>query len=608
MVNIHAHKKDLTKITTIVKTMLDVDVAIFDLNSRLLAATDEYYKQKGHRVHEPSIQEVLTNGNVVVNKPGHMAACTGCRFLGNCPAKIELLKRFGTGSGPMGVMALTSFTQEGHDKITRETNLYSEALTLFSSWIPDLVSGRDKVRALSETEEILTTLMDMSEHAMMTIDARGMVTRVNEGALNLFASCDLCTRSAFHILPETMVNKILNSHAVKDAKIRLNKKETFLSARPIHIHDTFTGALLTLSPKYTNKKQRQPANSSKVPEIGFSSILGNSPAIAEIKQTAAKIANSASTILITGDTGTGKGLLARAIHNTSERRTEPFVPVNCASIPDTLFESELFGYEEGAFTGARKGGKPGRFEMAHQGTLFLDEIGEMPLHLQAKLLNVLQDNAFQRVGGTEFIPVDVRVIAATNQDIDTLVKEKKFRADLYYRLNVIPIDLPSLKKRKADIPILCEAFIDIANTRAGKSVKKISKKTMELFDAHHWPGNVRELMNIIEYSVNMTNTSTITPDALPQRFLDSVIKDSDTAQNQAVENSNKAPGNIRQKAAMAEAKAILEGLEKYGHDVSGKQKTAQRLGISLRTLYRKLGALDSADPTTLKKDRNPYFL
>lgn len=161
-----------------------------------------------------------------------------------------------------------------------------------------------------------------------------------------------------------------------------------------------------------------------------------------LKGMATRLSTSASTILITGETGTGKGLFAQAIHQSGPRKNRPFIPVNCAGIPDTLFESELFGYAEGAFTGARKGGKPGRFELAHQGTLFLDEIGEMPVHLQAKLLNALQDQAFQRVGGVDFIPVDVRVIAATNQDLEKRVQAGQFRADLYYRLNVIPMEIP----------------------------------------------------------------------------------------------------------------------------------------------------------------------
>ncbi|WDP91642.1 MAG: sigma 54-interacting transcriptional regulator [Desulfobacter sp.] len=591
MVNIHAHKEDLKKIPAMIQSMLNVDVAIFDRDSRLLAATEEYFRQKGQRVHAPSIQEVLANGNVVVNKPGHMAACSGCRFIGNCPAKIEILKRFGTDAGPLGVMALTSFTRNGHDKITRETQTYVDALKLFSDWIADLVSDRDNARAYSESEEMLTSLMDMSGDAMLTMDTRGMVTRGNTAALKLFAFCDLCTRSAFHILPEPLVNKILEGSPVKTARVTINGSEKFLSARPVHSREAFTGAVLTLSgpagslgePEKEGPRTESPAR----PRI--KDILGSTPEMARLKKTASRLSGSSSTILITGETGTGKGLLAQALHHSGPRKNHPFVPVNCTSIPDTLFESELFGYEEGAFTGARKGGKPGRFELAHRGTLFLDEIGEMPLHLQAKLLNVLQDQAFQRVGGVAFIPVDVRVIAATNQDLEKMVKEKKFRADLYYRLNVIPMDLPPLAGRKDDIPQLCTAFINTANARAGRMVKTVSPKALALFQAHTWPGNVRELQNIIEYSVNMARTDTITPEDFPEKFLTRINTKGSTGPGPEEDTDD-----IRSRAATAQARVIQECLDRYGHDVTGKKKAAEKLGISLRTLYRKLEAMNTA--------------
>ena len=591
MVNIHAHKSDLKRITEIIKAMLDVDAAIFDLDSQLLAATDEYINQKGHRVHAPSIQEVLTNGRVVVNKPGHMPACSGCRFLGNCPAKIEILKRFGPSSGPLGVVTLTSFSRQGHDKITRETKTYVDALRLFSGWIADLISDRDKGRAYTESEEILNTLMDISQDAMLTIDTRGMVTRGNTQALKLFAFCDLCTRSAFHILPESMVDKILGGNHIKAAKILISNRQTFLSARPVYTNEEFTGAVLTLSRQATASFEKKGPADPGMEDAGLKKMLGKTPAMVRIKKTAARLSGSASTILITGETGTGKGLLAKAIHQAGSRKDHPFIPVNCAGIPDTLFESELFGYEEGAFTGAKKGGKPGRFELAHQGTLFLDEIGEMPLHLQAKLLNVLQDQSFQRVGGLAFIPVNVRVIAATNQDLESLIREKKFRADLFYRLNVIPMDLPPLSERKKDLPLLCRAFVKTANDRAGTSVKGLSPEVMDLFYAHHWPGNVRELQNIIEYSVNMTPDKEIGRRDLPRRFLDNLDKIPGASGTQADPWDSPAdqPGaSMKQHAIRVQAKAIQDCLDRYGHDVNGKKKTARELGISLRTLYRKL--------------------
>ncbi|MCP4667729.1 MAG: AAA family ATPase, partial [Deltaproteobacteria bacterium] len=326
--------------------------------------------------------------------------------------------------------------------------------------------------------------------------------------------------------------------------------------------------------------------------LSLTSILGESPGISQIKEMTTRLSRSKSTILITGETGTGKGLLAKAIHHTGSRSKGPFVPVNCASIPETLFESELFGYEEGAFTGAKKGGKPGRFELAEGGTLFLDEIGEMPLHMQVKLLNVLQDYALQRVGGITVTPINVRVIAATNQELDTLVNKKKFRADLFYRLNVIPMDLPPLSARKEDIQILAQAFLKDSNQNAGKDICRFSTSVMEAFHAHDWPGNIRELQNIIEYSVNMEDSETITLESLPQRFLDS--RNTLLATESPLISSPLRP-NIRSATMTAQVEAILSCLDRHGHDVQGKTKTARELGISLRTLYRKLKALEQCN-------------
>ncbi|MDD9303310.1 MAG: sigma 54-interacting transcriptional regulator [Desulfobacter sp.] len=588
MINIHAHKKDLKRAVEMIKAMLDVDAAIFDIDSTLLAATDEYSRQKGHRVHAPSIQEVLANGNVVVNKPGHMSSCNGCRFIGNCPAKIEILKRFSTGSTPIGVMTLTSFTRQGHEKIVSDTTVYVQALNLFSDWIADLIEGRDKAQAFAESQETLNTLMDLSQDAVLTIDTRGLVTRGNARALKLFAFCDLYTRSAFNILPQPLVEKTLEASPIKGAKIRVNTLEFFLSARPVNTQGSFSGAVITLAS--TRKINAAPPlpQSPRNNTPGLDNILGSSSAIIQIKKMGVQLSKSNSTLLITGETGTGKGLLAKAIHYSGNRKDHPFIPVNCASIPDTLFESELFGYEEGAFTGAKKGGKPGKFELAHQGTLFLDEIGEMPLHLQAKLLNVLQDNCLQRIGGVDFLPVDLRVIAASNQDLEAMVHDKTFRSDLFYRLNVIPLVLPPLCLRKKDIPVLARAFVKTANIRANKSIKSISPKVLNLFSDHDWPGNIRELQNLIEYSVNMAKTQTICPHDLPERFLNHTRK----VGPKALERKETHP-NFRQRASMAQAQAIMENLDHFGHDVKGKTQTAKNLGISLRTLYRKLATMET---------------
>ncbi len=246
----------------------------------------------------------------------------------------------------------------------------------------------------------------------------------------------------------------------------------------------------------------------------FDEIIGSSLPLKRVLKTIERVAPTDSTVFITGETGTGKELIARAIHNLSLRKERALIKVNCAAIPAGLIESELFGHERGAFTGAVQS-KVGKFELADGGTLFLDEIGEMPLEVQSKLLRVLQDREFERVGGTKKIKVDVRILAATNIDVKKAVSEGKFRQDLFYRLNVVPLECPQLRERKSDIPMLVVHFIDKSNKKLNKSVKGISEDALEMLKGYHWPGNVRELENIIERAVVLCQGDTITAEAIP---------------------------------------------------------------------------------------------
>ena len=252
-------------------------------------------------------------------------------------------------------------------------------------------------------------------------------------------------------------------------------------------------------------------------KYSFEDIIAKSELMQNVFQLIKKIADSDSTVIVYGESGTGKELVARAIHHNSHRRNKPLVPVNCGAIPEELLESELFGHEKGAFTGAHRT-KPGRFEMADKGTIFLDEIGDMSPNLQVKILRVLQQHEFERVGGVQPIKVDIRVIAATHRDLDKAMKEKKFREDLYYRLNVIPVVVPPLRERKSDIPLLVSCFTDEFNSEKGKNISDISGKALEVFLKYNWPGNVRELKNMIERLVVLKCNGVIELEDLPEKL------------------------------------------------------------------------------------------
>lgn len=303
-------------------------------------------------------------------------------------------------------------------------------------------------------------------------------------------------------------------------------------------------------------------------------VLGDSPQFQFLKTKLNNIANSSSFIVITGETGTGKSLLAKHIHSNSISHKGKFVEINCASIPESLFESELFGYDEGAFTGAKRKGKPGFFEIADKGTLFLDEITELPLHLQAKLLTVLQDGLVYRVGAVEPKKVNVRIIAATNRPLEEMVKKGEFRADLYYRLNVIPLTLPPLKQRKNELEYLIPILLEKIQHKTGKFINDFSEEYLEVLKSHNWPGNIRELENVLEYSMVMENSLQLTKASLPNYILQ--------------KSKMKSSGDNSSVLKNIEIELINEKLAVYGNDAAGKERVAEELGISKRTLYRKL--------------------
>lgn len=307
----------------------------------------------------------------------------------------------------------------------------------------------------------------------------------------------------------------------------------------------------------------------------FGTMIGRSSAFKELIREAGQIAPGKSTVFIRGESGTGKELLARAIHSASARQSQPFIVVNCPSIPETLLESELFGYEAGAFTGANKGGRTGKFELAHQGTIFLDEIGDLPLSLQPKILRVIQERMVDRIGGKRLIPVDVRVIAATNQDIEGMVERGAFRADLYYRLNVIPLNIPPLRERKEDIELYLRLFLEQYSKSLNKPIASLDPEFIHWAKEYTWPGNVRQLQNVVEYMVNMAGPGQVGLDDLPRAFLGPGGR------------STKVDLGLDEQVAEFEKTILVEYLRK-GSSLEEKKRVAKVLKISLATLYRKL--------------------
>ncbi|EGQ20434.1 sigma-54 dependent transcriptional regulator [Sporosarcina newyorkensis 2681] len=336
--------------------------------------------------------------------------------------------------------------------------------------------------------------------------------------------------------------KTMNSH-IKELLLELNQYKNYIKMESLH------------TAKYS-----------------LHDIIGSSPQIHQLKDKIKKVAPSDASILIRGESGTGKELIAHSVHALSERATKPFIKVNCAAIPEHLLESELFGYEEGAFTGANKGGKLGKFQLADGGTLFLDEIGDMPLNAQVKILRVLQEGEIEAVGSVQSKEVDVRIIAATNQPLEKLIEKKLFREDLFYRINVINLKVPSLDERPEDIRLLSKYILHKVNSRTGKSVIDISPEVYEQFMCYQWPGNIRELENVIEAAVHLTNHKKIQVEDLPGYF----------QTNQAIIEEGKG---LKELMEQQEKQIILNALEKASGD---KILAAQLLKVGKSSFYEKI--------------------
>lgn len=464
---------------------------------------------------------------------------------------------------------------------------------LFSDEQPETTS-------LKALNELYASLLDDFPLYLVVVDGRGVVVAINQlyaGLLGEKAGA-LVGREVKDILPFTSLPEVLSTgRPVIGREVAFRGKKLLLSEMPVKdgaghllggvgkalaVEDLAAAGISDLARRLQVLEGKvlfyqQELQSIQGNRDAWQGILGVSPAMVRLKKMAARVARGEANVLITGESGTGKELLAQAIHRASTRRNEPLIKINCAAIPENLLEAELFGYEEGAFTGAARGGKPGKFELADGGTIFLDEIGDLPLSMQPKLLRALQERSFERVGGRKTIKVDVRIIAATNQDLLTLEAAGKFRRDLYYRLAVVTLHIPPLRERPEDIEVLTAAIIRRLNNRYGMTVSGLAPAVQELFYRYTWPGNVRELENVLEHAFNFLEPGeeVIRREHLPVAWQQAHGRDAGLALKEAV--------------AEAERAAIQRALAAAG---GNKQEAARLLGIHPSGLYQKLKRYD----------------
>ncbi|MGB7605281.1 MAG: sigma-54-dependent Fis family transcriptional regulator [Lutisporaceae bacterium] len=463
--------------------------------------------------------------------------------------------------------------------------------------ITEVIELAEQITNLKEMQSMLEAIFNATQDAISVVDQHGNGVMINPAYTRITglaekdvigkpATVDIAEGESIHI--EVLKNK----QPVKGALIKVGpaRKEVLVNAAPIIVDGELRGSvgvlhdLTEISRLSYELKQAKEIIRKLEAKYTFDDIVGNDPSLLAAIDKARLAAATPATVFLRGESGTGKEIFAHSIHNASERKYRQFVRVNCGAISESLMESELFGYEEGAFTGAKKGGKKGLFEEANGGTIFLDEIAEIPPSTQAKLLRVLQEREIVRVGGTKAINIDVRVITATNINLEEEIKNGKFRKDLYYRLNVYPIKLPSLKARKGDIYELTIFFIKKFNQQYGRNIQDIDSRAMQELEEYDWPGNVRELENAIGRAIiNMKINETVVLEShLP--FFERQTEKSGTLREELEVNSDESV-ELQTTVEAAEKKCILRVLEKCG---GSKTKTAKMLDISLRSLYYKL--------------------
>ncbi len=486
-----------------------------------------------------------------------------------------------------GIIGLVAFTEEQREKIIHK----HETLSLFLSRMAELIASK-----LSETDKKnqLKAILESMHEGLIALDRDGFIVSCNSKAEELLKiprqDMEGNLLSTIWEIPE-VERAIQSCIPIKDKDILYRKpkgktkgKRFLCTIIPLcaqgerNPEAANLGAML-LFQDISAARERLYKMTADEKVTTFEDIIGGSPPMHFIKQRAIQVANSDSTVLITGESGTGKELFARAIHYTGPRRDGPFIPINCGAIPEMLMESELFGYERGAFTGADVGGKLGKFELAHKGTLFLDEIGDMPLHLQVKLLHALQNRQIERVGGLNSIDIDVRILAATNRNLEQMITAKEFREDLYFRLHVIPLTIPPLRDRGDDIRLLLYYSLNKFNRLLGKNIQQFHPDALGALIQYKWPGNVRELENVVEYAVNMETGPEIHFDNLPEKI------------TKRLEETSFSELNFKEKLDGFQRQLITECLDKTGRTTEGKALAAQTLGISESTLYRRLREL-----------------
>ncbi|EME6284421.1 sigma-54-dependent transcriptional regulator [Escherichia coli] len=559
-------------------SVLQLEVEIVDENLCRVAGTGAYGKFLGRQLSGNSrlLRHVLeTKTEKVVTQSRFDPLCEGCDSKENCREKAFLGTPVILQERCVGVISLIAVTHEQQEHISDNLREFSDYVrhisTIFVSKLLEDQGPGDNI------SKIFATMIDNMDQGVLVVDADNRVQFVNQTALKTLGVVqNNIIGKPVRFRPLTFESNFTHGH-MQHIVSWDDKSELIIG----QLHN-IQGRQLFLMAFHQSHTSFSVANASDEPHI--EQLVGECRVMRQLKRLISRIAPSPSSVMVVGESGTGKEVVARAIHKLSGRRNKPFIAINCAAIPEQLLESELFGYVKGAFTGASANGKTGLIQAANTGTLFLDEIGDMPLMLQAKLLRAIEAREILPIGASSPIQVDIRIISATNQNLTQFIAEGKFREDLFYRLNVIPITLPPLRERQEDIELLVHYFLHLHTRRLGSVYPGIAPDVVEILRKHRWPGNLRELSNLMEYLVNVVPSGEVIDSTLlpPNLLNNGTTEQSDVTEvSEAHLSLDDAGGTALEEM---EKQMIREALSRH----NSKKEVADELGIGIATLYRKI--------------------
>ncbi|MFP8083594.1 sigma 54-interacting transcriptional regulator [Escherichia coli] len=559
-------------------SVLQLEVEIVDENLCRVAGTGAYGKFLGRQLSGNSrlLRHVLeTKTEKVVTQSRFDPLCEGCDSKENCREKAFLGTPVILQDRCVGVISLIAVTHEQQEHISDNLREFSDYVrhisTIFVSKLLEDQGPGDNI------SKIFATMIDNMDQGVLVVDADNRVQFVNQTALKTLGVVqNNIIGKPVRFRPLTFESNFTHGH-MQHIVSWDDKSELIIG----QLHN-IQGRQLFLMAFHQSHTSFSVANAPDEPHI--EQLVGECRVMRQLKRLISRIAPSPSSVMVVGESGTGKEVVARAIHKLSGRRNKPFIAINCAAIPEQLLESELFGYVKGAFTGASANGKTGLIQAANTGTLFLDEIGDMPLMLQAKLLRAIEAREILPIGASSPIQVDIRIISATNQNLAQFIAGGKFREDLFYRLNVIPITLPPLRERQEDIELLVHYFLHLHTRRLGSVYPGIAPDVVEILRKHRWPGNLRELSNLMEYLVNVVPSGEVIDSTLlpPNLLNNGTTEQSDVTEvSEAHLSLDDAGGTALEEM---EKQMIREALSRH----NSKKEVADELGIGIATLYRKI--------------------